>query len=60
MEKTADYLNALLQNEFRGCFDGWKARMELWCSVSRNYTERDSKWIVIALIKYFSETNLAI
>jgi len=39
MEKTGELFIALTQNDFRGCFEAWKARMELHGALDENYFE---------------------
>jgi len=39
MEKTAELLTALSQNDFRGCFEASKARMERCVASCGNWNE---------------------
>jgi hypothetical protein len=39
MEKMAELHKAFLQNDFRVCFDVWKARMEQYIIGDGNYCE---------------------
>jgi hypothetical protein len=41
-KKVAELLKALSQNDFSGCFEGWKVQMKRCIASNRNYFERDN------------------
>jgi hypothetical protein len=57
MEEVAELHKALLQNDFRGCFDAWKTHMEQYVTGDGNYCE-GNEGSIIAILKYILNWSL--